>query len=145
MFIHELSTLAGTGMGTHVLSVKRKRWADVEREQLVADFEKLKADSATIAALKVKANTITKDELERLAVPALVFAVIAFLMIYQLNLGRRFLHSNAKTRALLQRRRHVARNRRILIVNELLRKRGEEKRPNEERKKKKFYLYIQTR
>lgn len=83
MFIHELSTLAGTGMGTHVLSVKRKRWADVEREQLVADFEKLKADyEATIAALKSEdANTITKDELERLAVPALVFAVIAFLMI----------------------------------------------------------------
>ena len=83
MFIHELSTLAGTGMGTHVLSVKRKRWADVEREQLVADFEKLKADyEATIAALKSEdANAITKDELERLAVPALVFAVIAFLMI----------------------------------------------------------------
>ena len=83
MFIHELSTLAGTGMGMHVLSVKRKRWADVEREQLVADFEKLKADyEATIAALKSEdANTITKDELERLAVPALVFAVIAFLMI----------------------------------------------------------------
>ena len=70
-------------MGTHVLSVKRKRWADVEREQLVADFEKLKADyEATIAALKSEdANAITKDELERLAVPALVFAVIAFLMI----------------------------------------------------------------
>ena len=83
MFIHELSTLAGTGMGTHVLSVKRKRWADVEREQLVADFEKLKADyEATIAALKSEdANAITKDELERLAVPALVFAVIAFLSL----------------------------------------------------------------
>ena len=83
MFIHELSTLAGTGMGTHVLSVKRKRWADVEREQLVADFAKLKADyEATIAALRADdSKAVTKDELERLAVPALVFAIIAFLMI----------------------------------------------------------------
>ena len=83
MFIHELSTLAGTGMGTHVLSVKRKRWADVEREQLVADFAKLKADyEATIAALRADdGKAVTKDELERLAVPALVFAIIAFLMI----------------------------------------------------------------
>ena len=83
MFIHELSTSAGTGMGTHVLSVKRKRWADVEREQLVADFAKLKADyEATIAALRADdSKAVTKDELERLAVPALVFAIIAFLMI----------------------------------------------------------------
>jgi ABC-type phosphate transport system substrate-binding protein len=83
VFVHELSTLAGTGMGTHVLSVKRKRWADVEREQLVADFAKLKADyEATVAALKAEDDkSVTKDELERLAVPALVVAVVAFLMI----------------------------------------------------------------
>ena len=83
MFIHETSTLAGTGMGLHVLSVKRSRWSDLERAQLVADFEALKISRAQILAefVQFRNESVTRKDIEELAIPALVFAVIAFIMI----------------------------------------------------------------
>ena len=83
MFTHEKSTAAGTGMGAYVLSVKRKRWSDVEREILLSDFNKLRQDfdDALAELRKSDADSITKHDLHNLAVPGLVIAVTAFTLI----------------------------------------------------------------